>query len=167
MSDVNNPENAFSDSMFVVDITLGIGIDRPSITHWGYCSEEASENEMLDTMPAVGALTVVKNKTDITRADIFYWIEYPNNVDTPKLIWNLYSHKDNDSYNRLVTLFEKNLYITVDGVTYALGKRVGSIHNNPEKHRVNNWYKDSADVQKLSYILKQTGVTKRLHINWK
>ncbi|AOM40632.1 hypothetical protein [Xenorhabdus hominickii] len=173
MSNFNKPVNAFPSSMLVVDVTLGIGHDilndgAFTNTYWGYFSEEGAvfEAEESNLMPASGALAVIKNTTDISRTVVFYWIDSLDD-SMPIFIWNAHSYKNDKSYNRLQALFEKDLYITVDGVTYALGKKSPDFGNALGDYKVINWYKNNAEAQKLGYILKQTGVTKRLQINWK
>ncbi|MEQ1968483.1 hypothetical protein ABLA30_16030 [Xenorhabdus nematophila] len=175
MSDVNKPENAFPDSMLVVDITLGIGSNSSittggdiDTTYWGYFNREniKSDVEEGNLTPPVGVFSIIKNQTDIADSSVFYWIEYPDN-SAPIFIWNVSSYNNDNSYNRLAALFEKDLHITVDGITYALGIISHDGADTSSEHKVINWYKNNAEAQKLSYILKQTGVTKRLYINWK
>ncbi|OKO94774.1 hypothetical protein Xedl_03958 [Xenorhabdus eapokensis] len=87
-----------------------------------------------------------------------------------QLEWAVYSYKDDESYQQALELFQnKNLYITVDGVTYNLGKNT---YPPPDpngyygKYAFDNIYTGDG-AQSLGNVLKQTGVTKRLYINWK
>ncbi|WP_340618844.1 hypothetical protein [Xenorhabdus entomophaga] len=161
MSDVNNPEIVVEDYLLIIDVTLGVGWDDHTESKWGYFSEEeASKKE-----PAFGSLDVIQNRTDIAKIRTFYWIDQTG-PGVPLFIFGVSPYLATESSTGLEDLFKnKDLYIIVDGLTYNLGKP--SNFFTPLEHGYFSWYESNAKVQKLSSILKQTGVTKRLYINWK
>nr|WP_319931837.1 DUF2829 domain-containing protein [Xenorhabdus sp. 12] len=157
------PTPDLGENMMVFDLTLGAELTKNdgSSTTWGYSGKET------EIMIPHGNLKVIQNKTNIKEIKIFYWIEYNNNV--PIFIWNVLSDPDKESNQRVDELFKnKSLYITVDGVTYNLGKR--SPTKKPDtnvKYECINWYEHNAEAKKLSAILKQTSQTKRFYCNWR
>ncbi|MGJ0638055.1 Thoeris anti-defense Tad2 family protein [Xenorhabdus bovienii] len=144
-------------SMLVFELTSG-KMDSKVDPTWGY-----SSGEYID---AIGSLNIVLNKTDIAKISIFYWIEYEG-ASVPLLFWNIRSYPDKESAQKVAELFEKTLSITVDNVPYNLGKSedASSFEGGGNSYGYVASYK-SADAQKLSTILKQTGQTKRFCCNW-
>ncbi|WP_426576033.1 DUF2829 domain-containing protein [Xenorhabdus stockiae] len=162
------PVPDLGDNMMVFDLTMGTGIDKKngSNTTWGYYDKKD------DRKNSHGVLKLLQNKTDIEKTIIFYWIEYNNNNnnnnnDDPIFIWNLLSHHSKDSEKKTNELFEnKSLYITVDDITYNLGKRSTTKATDIQYECV-NWYQNNDEAKKLSAVLKRTGETKRFYCNWR
>ncbi|MDX7999578.1 DUF2829 domain-containing protein, partial [Xenorhabdus sp. Reich] len=152
------PKPELNDSMLVFDLTLGSGRYRDgenSTNDWGYLVDDRYLNTGKEA--AFGALNIIQNKTSIEKINIFYWNEN-NQSKESGLRWIVDSLENDQSYQQMQDLFKnKSLYITVDDMTYSLGKR------SPNS----GLYEDNTDAQKLSFILKQTGQTKRLYCNWR
>ncbi|RAW91406.1 Thoeris anti-defense Tad2 family protein [Photorhabdus laumondii] len=141
-------------NMMVFDVTLGTGKNDGN-NGWGYKPSWDKNSDW----PNFGTLNVIQNKTDIVATLSFFW-----NEGTNTFIWNIFSRENEEIYLKVEELFKaKDLYITVDGITFNLGK--GSSTIKREGYRSVNWYEGN-EAQKLGAILKQTGETKRFYCNW-
>ncbi|TDB48259.1 Thoeris anti-defense Tad2 family protein [Photorhabdus khanii] len=143
--------------LMVFDITLGTGKykDNSGVTGWGYYG---IDNDLLSPF---GTLNVIKNKTDIAKTTVFYWNER-GGYNPPLFIFGVFSRESSESYQKVQELFKsKNLYITVDDITYNLGTP-SSIGIDGDS----SWY-EGTEAQKLGAIMKQTGKTKRFYCIWR
>ncbi|WP_426576661.1 hypothetical protein ACP179_20230 [Xenorhabdus stockiae] len=160
-----------------LDITLGaekFNFSDPEIElenmHWGYNSEaQSSQNR-----PSFGKLSVIENNTpiDADKIGFFYWSErlfagLPGGF----LLFNAHSYKKQQGFKNMLDLFyDKFLYVTVDGVTYHLGKYSKIIVGISVVHDYNITYDYIAqsihDAKKLGDVLKATGETKRFCFRW-
>ncbi|MDC9607232.1 DUF2829 domain-containing protein [Xenorhabdus griffiniae] len=160
------PEFELNDSMFVFDLTLGVGRYRGSqgsSDDWGYLVDDrylSTGNEA-----AFGIVNVIQNKKAIEKIDIFYWGEN-NKSKSSGINLLINSHENDESYQQMQDLFKnKSLYITVDNITYNLGmSSPKSVHS---KYYWGDWYENNAEVEKLGEVLKKTGETKRFYFNWR
>ncbi|MGJ0578219.1 Thoeris anti-defense Tad2 family protein [Xenorhabdus bovienii] len=147
------------DSMLVFDLTVAKYEDSDDKT-WGTC--------LLYCIVSFGDLKVIKNNTPIRKISIFYWIEYPDDdSNVPTLVFTVTS-PDAASDEQVREFLEKFLCITVDGMTYKLGKvlpALGSIDGSG--YGSSCWYRDT-EAQRLGAMMKQNvGKTLRFYLNWK
>ncbi|OKO99359.1 hypothetical protein Xedl_03726 [Xenorhabdus eapokensis] len=134
-------------------------------TAWGYVKEgyEWDEHEWSKYF---GDLKVIQNKTDIVETSSFYWhTSRDNKVDV--ILWIAISNANQESSQKVIELFQaKELYITVDGVTYNLGKSLHLDTDPKYEYEIDNTYKNN-DAKKLGALLQQNvGNTLRLYCNW-
>ncbi|MDE9556093.1 DUF2829 domain-containing protein [Xenorhabdus bovienii] len=147
------------DHMLVFDLTLGIGNANSFL---GYVADHA-----IDYLPDFGTLNVIQNKTDIAKISLFYWNCYEDEYTPPSSIrLQGSSDKNEDSYQKMIELLKKDLYVTVDGVTYNLGVPLPYPNNHNTAYTYRTWYQ-YADVKKLGAVMEQTGKTKRFYFNWR
>ncbi|MCC8364724.1 hypothetical protein J8V57_00240 [Xenorhabdus sp. PB61.4] len=165
MSEINKPVIAFPNYDLVLDITMAFGDYREVYgvpggssvvgysSVWGYNHDQIHMTTILNT----GSLSVIKSYAEkiinITTVD---WVEHVNNYAPSGFRLRGFSY-DN-------SLFEKDLEITVDGVLYFIGKCISAEWS--KEFGFNCLFENNSDAQKLSYVLKQTGVTKRLQFLW-
>ncbi|WP_416777409.1 Thoeris anti-defense Tad2 family protein [Xenorhabdus budapestensis] len=147
------------DSVLVFDLTPGVKVDDLGETSWGH--------EYYGVDGHFGPLNIIQNKTDIAKISIFYWIEYgKNSLLSPNLFWNVTPYPNSESPQKVVELFGRTLYITVDNVSYNLGEgeNASSYEDGDSNYCVVSY--KGAEAQKFSEILKQTGTTKRFCFKW-
>ncbi|MCG3463103.1 DUF2829 domain-containing protein [Xenorhabdus bovienii] len=131
---------------------------------WGYVKDGYKWDEQ-EWSKSFGDLKVIQNKTGIVETTSFYWHVNRDHSDGV-ILWLAYSGTSQESFHNLINFFQtKELHITVDGVTYNLGKSLDITTKQEYGHVIDNVYKNN-DAKKLGVILKHTGVTKRLYVNW-
>ncbi|MGJ0580638.1 Thoeris anti-defense Tad2 family protein [Xenorhabdus bovienii] len=133
---------------------------------WGYVKDGYKWDEH-EWSKSFGDLKVIQNKTDIVETSSFYWhASSDNKVDV--IIWIAVSNANQESSQKLIEFFQtKELYITVDGVTYNLGKSLNLVTDPRYKYEIDNGYKND-DAKKLGALLQQNaGNTLRFYCNWK
>ncbi|MDE1483617.1 hypothetical protein [Xenorhabdus bovienii] len=143
------------------DLTLGAGNNGYFL---GYAADHVLEGMGL---PDFGTLNVIENQTDIAKISLFYWNCYEDEYTPPSSIrLQGSSDKNEDSYQKMIELLKKDLYVTVDGVTYNLGVPLPYPNNHNTAYTYRTWYQ-YADVKKLGAVMEQTGKTKRFYFNWR
>ncbi|MGJ0625977.1 DUF2829 domain-containing protein [Xenorhabdus bovienii] len=151
------PKPESDDNMLVFDITLGsstFNINNDEYQDWGYLSNKGLRGSGQSTF---GTLILAQNITDVKDILMFYVTKHGS------VYSRISSEKDN--YQKVEELIKKNLYVTVDDVTYNLGDaKITS--KDAENHTITPEY-SSTDAQKLGEVLKQTGQTKRFYCNWR
>ncbi|MDE1480306.1 DUF2829 domain-containing protein [Xenorhabdus bovienii] len=152
--------------ILVFDITLGVSSDD---YYWGYVADHELEN---DGISGFGTLNIIQNKTDITKISFSIWHTQPQFPNSTALTLQVYSDNNQDSYQKMTALLKKDLYITVDDVTYYLGIAViAESSENGEENRYGHfiWYpsEKNTDLKKLGAVMQQTGKTKRFYLNWR
>ncbi|PHM30036.1 hypothetical protein [Xenorhabdus innexi] len=173
-SDISTSETEYK---VVLDITLGAGefnFPYPDIEsenmHWGYNSKAQSDQNK----PPFGELSVIENNTplDADKIGFFYWSER-SFAGSPGgfLLFNAHSYNNQKSFDSMVDLFyNKYLYVTVNGITYKLGKYSKILVGISIVHNYNITYdyiaKSIPDAKGLGNILKETGETKRFCFRW-
>ncbi|PHM59100.1 DUF7823 domain-containing protein [Xenorhabdus sp. KK7.4] len=158
-------------NMLTIDITLGMARwdpDTDTWAHWwGYQDDTYSNGN--NGVSSFGSLIVIENNTpiDIVKTTEFDWSEFSSKVsNTSAITWLTFSYDGH--FQQVYNLFyNKTLYVTVDGVTYNLGNNTEDPNDpgSPPKNSVSGLY-TSPGAYELGAVLKQTGVTKRLYINW-
>ncbi|MDE9484153.1 DUF2829 domain-containing protein [Xenorhabdus bovienii] len=149
-----------------IDYMLSFDLEIEESTYeggqdWGYLADDEFEGLNERTF---GTLTRIQNKTDIEKISLFYWEERVNN--TKGLWWKVSSENSKEGYQKMIELFNKNLSITVDGITYNLGNTSPHALKNKGEYEYAGAY-FNAEAQELSAILKQAGQTKRFYCNWR
>ncbi|MDE9543633.1 Thoeris anti-defense Tad2 family protein [Xenorhabdus bovienii] len=151
------------DNPLVFDLTLGAGNNGYFL---GYVADHALEGMGL---PDFGTLNVIESQTDIAKILLFYWDwTADSDNDPPSIILQGISDKNEDSYQKMIELLKKNLYVTVNnGVLYNFG--VPTLYPDYRGSKAYKYYitYQNADVQKFGAIMEQTGKTKRFYLNWR
>ncbi|MCP9266841.1 DUF2829 domain-containing protein [Xenorhabdus sp. XENO-1] len=101
------------DSMLVFDLTSGAD-KNSNDQYWGYSSGKYDSS--------LGDLSIVQNKTDIAEFSLLYWIEYNSSALENQVFWNISSYPNEESVQKVAKLFSKVLVITVDNISYNLGR---------------------------------------------
>ncbi|MBI6548707.1 Thoeris anti-defense Tad2 family protein [Xenorhabdus lircayensis] len=152
-----------------IDYMLSFDLELGSSTYeggqdWGYIADDEFEglNER-----AFGILTRIQNKTDIEKISLFYWEERKKSEELSKgLWWKVSSDNSKKGYQKMSEVFNKNLFVTVDGITYNLGSASPQTLKGKGEYEYVGAYLD-IKAQELSTMLKQTGQTKRFYCNWR
>ncbi|MDX7998156.1 hypothetical protein FE394_02825 [Xenorhabdus sp. Reich] len=170
MSEINEPKIDIDNSMLVIDVTLGtaldngvtLGLNKDDVeTRWGYLSDDVANWEK---SRAFGFLIVIKNNIVFDKTIFFYWSEFKGAPDYLLFYWGVQLRKDEKYLLEVLKFFiKKVLYVTVDDITYNLGR--GEDWSEPYASGAMVTY-SGTDAQKLSTILKKTGETKRFYCNW-
>ncbi|PHM27809.1 hypothetical protein [Xenorhabdus innexi] len=168
MSDVNKLDKVSEiNNMLTIDITLGMARWWSDTVHWVHFWGYQGHGESDGGATSCGSLVVIENNTpiDVARTNQFRWWEFSPQMDnTHSISWDTYSY--DGFFQKTSDLFSnKVMYVTVDGITYNLGKNT-SISGSSAKNGVIADY-ISPDAPKLGNILKQIGVTKRFYFNWR
>ncbi|KMJ43701.1 MW1434 family type I TA system toxin [Xenorhabdus khoisanae] len=127
--------------------------------YYGYLSENKISDP--DAKP-MGTLIITQNATDIKNMLIFHTI-----IQDSGYIHFSVSFDEIDT-QKVMELFNKNLYVKVDDIIHNLGKA-----SEWSKDITNSTYgvlyynSSTNDAEKLGNILKQTGETKRFYCNWR
>ncbi|PHM47868.1 Thoeris anti-defense Tad2 family protein [Xenorhabdus sp. KK7.4] len=132
------------DNILVFDLTLGYE-QKYGMRFWGFIGSEE------DRFPSIGTINIKYDKYNFGKITGFYWTDD-----------GIFHFDTIEPHNEL---FEQALLITVDDITYNLGKR-SSYGNVGYGEYYTNGYSNNADAQKLSAILKQTGQLKTCCIKW-
>ncbi|MBD2793075.1 DUF2829 domain-containing protein [Xenorhabdus szentirmaii] len=140
------------DCMMSFELELGTA----SFNHghdWGYIDQEGKW--LSGSQSTFGTLTPISNKTVIKQVLAFYWSTYDH--------FYLIVSSDKEDNSKLLELITKNLYITVDDVTYFIGFA-------PPLDDRNNRYTISYgtnDVRNFGEVLKHTNEKKTFCLNWR
>ncbi|WP_338884025.1 MW1434 family type I TA system toxin [Xenorhabdus sp. TH1] len=139
------------------DLNVGVGIfetDHP----WGYV--DTNQTYLTGLSSHIGILKLIKNNSDIKNINItaFFW-----SVDGQLFILVSYDNNQ-ESRQKLIELFSKNLTVIVDDVHYFLGDGITS--DMDDKLFYNFPQSDSS--KNLGYFLLQqnVGKTLRLRLVW-
>ncbi|MBE8596281.1 DUF7823 domain-containing protein [Xenorhabdus sp. BG5] len=152
--------------MLSFDLTLGAAKNGEDIEYWGYTS---------DNQPNIGSLTGLQPNTDIEHISEFRFEggTLKGGKDTRKnsTSLSLYISSNQNSYQKVMALLNKTLYVTVDNVTYNLRiDSPGKIHGDNASYTCHVVYTEDAEgseIYKLSDILKQQiGQTKHFSLKW-
>ncbi|MDE9462934.1 Thoeris anti-defense Tad2 family protein [Xenorhabdus bovienii] len=156
---------ALEDHMMVFDLTLGTDLYSNSREpSWGYIAENVD-------ITGLGTLNVIQNKTDIAKILFFCRHSFRNYAGGPdidaSMDFQVSSDENKDSYQKMIELFNKNFYVTVDDVTYNIGVPTSDSEEDIFAYTYMINYPQSSDKEKLKTILQQTGKTKRFYFNWR
>ncbi|WP_340614227.1 hypothetical protein [Xenorhabdus thailandensis] len=168
MSDVNRLDNVSEiKNMLTIDIILGMARWSPDTDEWAHWWGHQDDTDSNGSATSFGSLIVIENNTsiDAVKTQEFDWSEFSPKLDNTSAITWITSSYDG-YFQKVFDLFQnQTLFVTVDGVTYNLGNNTNE-PGNPPKNVVIGLY-TSPGAYELGTVLKQTGVTKRLYINWK
>ncbi|MDX7987845.1 DUF2829 domain-containing protein [Xenorhabdus sp. 12] len=164
------------DSMYVFDLTIEYASSKDTLgglmEMWGYV-DETDAIKWNPNHHAVGAINIVSNNAEIVQTDSFYWVETPNTSGSWNMLkWNVSTPHNKESYEKIKNLFNnKNLYITVDSITYYLGKPYVPTYSEDVYKCFTSYALGipySSEAGKLREILKQQiGKTKRFCVTWR
>ncbi|MCC8367959.1 DUF2829 domain-containing protein [Xenorhabdus sp. PB61.4] len=146
--------------MLSFDLEIGTWTWPDSEQMWGYLAD----NELNPANP-FGTLTNLKNKTDIMKFSYFVWDSSGPNIDI-----RVSSDTNPSSYQKMVTLLQKELTVTVDGASYHLGSAIPGSMIGQQKFEFFGTYSSNSDAPNLGDFLKQNvGNTTPIHFcfNWK
>lgn len=113
-----------------------------------------------------GALTNLKNKTDIKKILDFTFIDFADRDYYLLQYFGVSSDNNDEGYQKMVELFKKVLTITVDGVSFELIGQPALVGEGNPYHYYSLY--DSAQARELEAMIKQN-VGKTLHfcLSWK
>ncbi|MDC9594457.1 Thoeris anti-defense Tad2 family protein [Xenorhabdus sp. IM139775] len=149
--------------MLSFDLKVGIGNFSASDQNWGYLADYELEFGS-DHEGPFGTLTSLQNKTEITKLLYFAW-----NSDSPEINLRVSSGNppNQESYQKMVELFKKELTVTVSDVAYHLGGSEDvDIFAKGQYEFAGSYNND--DAKKLGALLQQN-LNNKLHFNfnWK
>ncbi|MBD2796877.1 DUF2829 domain-containing protein [Xenorhabdus sp. 18] len=150
--------------MLFFDLKVGTGTGRvyesEDIAVWGYFPG----NEKIYGKPnPFGTLTNFQNTTEITTFLYFIW--YERYVERPLMLIGLSSTPE--GFWKMEELLNKDLTVTVDGVSYHLGNSDDTLNDDPQQHKSDRVYSND-DAKKLGAVLEQNvGNTLHFFFKWK
>ncbi|WP_340618808.1 DUF2829 domain-containing protein [Xenorhabdus entomophaga] len=131
---------------------------------WGYIGEKGGPHY---DPSLLGSLNMIRNNTDIKTVTAFVVSDVADIYQKFQYIrFNFFSEKMND-LQYASEIKEKNLQVTVDNVTYNLGKPTTARFENGLGWRTAYSNEQNSAVDELIKVLQQTGKTKRFYCVWK
>ncbi|MDC9614089.1 DUF2829 domain-containing protein [Xenorhabdus khoisanae] len=131
---------------------------------WGYIGEKGGP---LYDPSLLGSLNMIRNNTDIKTVTAFYVrdkVRYDETIKHFRFHF-LPEIKHDWQYGRVIEA--KTLQVTVDNVTYNLGKPTGCTFNSENGGMIMYSNEEYPAVDELIKVLQQTGKTKRFYCVWK
>ncbi|MEQ1974490.1 DUF2829 domain-containing protein [Xenorhabdus sp. SGI240] len=165
MQDAIKPEPGLESGNLVFDLKLDIIISSWGAQRtWGYRGEKggpAYNNSLF------GSLNMIRNNTDIKTVTAFYVSDIADIYQKFQYIhFHFFSEKMNDlRYDSEIK--EKTLQVSVDNVTYNLGKPTTAPFDGELGWMATYSNEQNPAVDELIKVLQQVGETKRFYCVWK
>ncbi|CDH24976.1 Thoeris anti-defense Tad2 family protein [Xenorhabdus bovienii] len=149
-------------SVLEFDLSVGSGIFDNYDKEWGYLANSAFES--IGRMNAFGSLAITYNKTNITKISLFIW----DSSEGGQILINASSSNNQDGYQMMKTLFNKDLTLTVNDAPYHLGSAAETTNLDGRGTYEYGCSYTNTDAQKLGTLLQQNvGNTLHFRFNWK
>ncbi|MDE9484020.1 DUF2829 domain-containing protein [Xenorhabdus bovienii] len=141
----------------ILEFDIKLGASEHS-EYYGYSSHDSDDTS--GKIGIFGNLYITKNNTEISNVLAFYYYDGSHTfiLDVP--------YNDLNA-QKIAELFEKNLYVTVDNLTYKLGA-FPNAYASDSNNKFSIFYNihDDPKLLKLANISMETGETKRFLLTW-